>query len=182
MKGPDRIETARLAFVKPAHGDAAEMFHRYAGDPDVTRYVGWPRHQSPADTETFLKFSAEQWEQWPAGPYLIRALDDGRLLGSTGFGFIGPAHAITGYVLAKDSWGAGYATESLMAMVNLARTIGVKRLTAFCHPDHRPSWHVLEKCGFTRDLNWSEKAEFPNLAPGVRQDVFRYEMALSSLH
>ena len=179
MKAPHSIETARLKLVRPNAGDAADMFERYAGDADVTRYVGWPRHHAVSDTEAFLKFSEAEWEQWPAGPYLIRSRDDGRLLGSTGFGFNASNHAITGYVLARDSWGAGYATEALMAMIDLAPTIGIARLTAFCHPEHRASWRVLEKCGFTRDINSTEQAEFPNLAPDVKQSVFRYELAVS---
>lgn len=72
--------------------------------------------------------------------------------------------------------GKGYATEALTAIVQLARDIGVRRLKALCHPEHRNSWHVLEKCGFVRDSTWSKQVEFPNLAPGVPQDVVCYEM------
>jgi hypothetical protein len=115
VKGPVQIETVRLVLVRPQAADAASIFERYASDPDVTRFLGWPRHQSVADTETFLRFSAEEWERWPAGPYLIRSRDDGRLLGGTGLGFEAPQHAATGYVLAKDAWGKGYATEALAA-------------------------------------------------------------------
>ena len=172
MKGPVRIETARLLLVRPQAADAASIFERYASDPDVTRFLGWPRHQSVDDTKAFLRFSAEEWERWPAGPYLIRSRDDGQLLGSTGFGFEATQRAITGYVLAKDAWGKGYATEALAAITDLAGRLGVVRLYALCHPAHRASWRVLEKCGFVRDVTWTGQTEFPNLAPGVLQDVF----------
>lgn len=79
---------------------------------------------------------------------------------------------------AKDAWGQGYATEALGAMVDMARRIGVARLQAFCHPEHRASWRVLEKCGFVRDGSWTQQAEFPNLAPGVLQEVLCYRVAL----
>jgi RimJ/RimL family protein N-acetyltransferase len=174
VKGPVQIETVRLVLVRPQAADAASIFERYASDPDVTRFLGWPRHQSVADTETFLRFSAEEWERWPAGPYLIRSRDDGRLLGGTGLGFEAPQHAVTGYVLAKDAWGKGYATEALAAMSDLAGRLGAARLYALCHPEHRASWRVLEKCGFVRDRTWTRQTEFPNLAPGVLQDVFCY--------
>jgi RimJ/RimL family protein N-acetyltransferase len=176
VKAPQLIETARLMLTEPQMSDAAAIFERYAGDPDVTRYVGWPRHRSVADTEGFLAFSASEWARWSAGPYLIRSREDQRLLGSTGLSFETGARAMTGYVLAKDSWGQGYATEALRAMVDVARALGVSSLFALCHPDHRASWHVLEKCGFTRDAAWTETAVFPNLAAGVQQAVFCYTL------
>jgi RimJ/RimL family protein N-acetyltransferase len=109
---------------------------------------------------------------------LIRSRSDGRLLGGTGFAFDGPSQAATGYVLVKEAWGNGYATEALGAVIDVAGRIGVARLYALCHPQHRASWRVLEKCGFVRDGNWTKQAEFPNLAPGVQQDVLCYAQQL----
>ena len=180
MKAPAQIETTRLRLLRPAAADAALIFERYASDPDVTKFLGWPRHKSVADTQAFVQFSAGEWERWPAGPYLIRARSDGRLLGGTGLGFDGPQQAATGYVLAKDAWGMGYATEALGAVVEVARQIGVARLYALCHPQHRASWRVLEKCGFVRDGSWTTPVEFPNLAPGVRQEALCYAVAFDA--
>ncbi len=179
MKAPERIETARLWLSRPESRDAEQIFRRYASDPDVTRFLGWTRHRSLADTRAFLAFSAQEWERWPAGPYVIWSRGDGQLLGSTGFGFETPDDAVTGYVLAKDAWGYGYATEALAAIVTVARSVGVKRLKALCHPQHRVSSRVLEKGGFVRDATWSGQIEFPNLAPRIRQDVARYELWLA---
>jgi len=176
VKAPLQIKTARLVLSRPENSDAEAIFQCYASDPDVTRFLGWPRHESLADTQAFLAFSAQQWEKWPAGPYVIRSRVDGQLLGGSGFGFEAPDRAVTGYVLAKDAWGRGYATEALTAIVDVARAVGVTRLHALCHPEHRASSRVLEKCGFVRDATWSLQVEFPNLAPGVRQNVLCYEM------
>ena len=179
-KAPAEIATTRLLLVRPTADVASEVFERYASDPEVTCYLSWPRHQSIADTQAFLNFSASEWERWPAGPYLIRSLDDGRLLGGTGLGFESAEQAATGYVFAKDAWGKGFATEALRAMVDVARQTGVSSLYALCHPQHRASSHVLEKCGFTREVEWSQLTEFPNLVPGVLQEVLRYEIALDA--
>jgi ribosomal-protein-alanine N-acetyltransferase len=177
LKAPLELETARLVLTAPQPADADAIFERYASDPEVTRYLGWPRHRSVADTQGFLTFSEAQWERWPAGPYLIRGRADGRLLGGTGLTFERQGEAMTGYVLAKDAWGNGYATEALQAMVEVSRSVGLLRIYALCHPQHRASARVLEKCGFTRDEYWSEQAQFPNLAPGVLQDVVCYELS-----
>jgi len=162
----------------PRRADAPAVFERYAADPDVTKYLGWPRHQTVADTELFVALSLSMWQRWGVGPYLIRARD-GRLLGSTGLLIEEPGHAVSGYVLAKDAWGQGIATETLTAMVDLARALGLSRLSAMCHPDHRASWRVLEKCGFTRCAG-QHRVELPNLAPGRQSDVLRYELPLDA--
>ncbi len=178
MKAPERIETARLVLWRPAASDAQAIFDRYASDPDVTRYVGWPRHRSVDDTRGFIQFAEAEWQRAPAGVYLISSRATGALLGSTGLGFETPFRASTGYVLAKDAWGHGYATEALRAMVDLARELGVARLYAICHPDHRASIRVLEKGGFTREGIQRRHSEFPNLAPGVPADVACYAAIL----
>ena len=180
MKAPSIIETARLRLRRPRSGDADAVFRRYASDRDVTRFVGWPAHESVDDTRAFLEFSDAEWARWPAGPYLIESNSDAVLLGGTGLGFDTPQRAMTGYVLAKDAWGHGYATEALWSMVELAGRLGVERLYALCHPEHRASWHVLEKCGFAREGTLRRYAEFPNLQPATFGDVLCYARILSA--
>jgi RimJ/RimL family protein N-acetyltransferase len=174
VSGIERIETARLVLRKPNAGDAEAVFSRYANDPEVTRFLGWPRHESVNDSRAFLEISDAEWQRWPAGPYLIESRESGRLFGSTGLAFETPFRAATGYVLARDAWGLGYASEALRAMASISGEIGVRRLYALCHPDHRASWRVLEKCGFIREGLLRCHSEFPNLAPGEPGDVLCY--------
>jgi [ribosomal protein S5]-alanine N-acetyltransferase len=178
MKAPETIQTARLLIRRPVSTDAEAIFRRYASDPVVTRYLSWPTHRTLADTQAFLAWDETEWQNAPSGSYLIFLREEDRLLGSTGLSFKTPTRAVTGYVFAQDAWGNGYATEALMAMVELARQTGVQRLEAVCHVDHRPSAHVLEKCGFQRDTDLRESFAFPNLAPGVRSDVLSYAVTL----
>lgn len=179
LKAPTQLETARLILRPPRMSDAVEIFERYASSAEVTRFLAWPRHRSANDTEAFLRFSAQEWEQWPAGPYLIVSRRDGRLLGSTGFGFRTQQEAMTGYVLAREAWGQGFATEALAAVVGLAARIGVTRLFALCHPDHLRSRRVLEKCRFVRDVASNPMVEFPNLAPGIQRQALCYAVVLT---
>jgi RimJ/RimL family protein N-acetyltransferase len=177
-RAPERLETPRLLLRRPQASDADAIFTRYASDPDATRLVGWPMHRRVDDTRAFLAFADGQWARWPAGSYLIDAKEDGRLLGSTGLLFETPYRAMTGYILAKDAWGRGYATEALHAMVGVARDHGVRRLFALCHHEHTASARVLEKCGFAREGVLRAYAEFPNLRPGEPQDVLCYAILL----
>ncbi len=177
VKAPETIETDRLLLRRPRQSDAQAVFHRYASDREVTRYLSWPTHRSVADTLAFLAMSDDEWQRWPAGPYLVLTRANGvvpTLLGSTGLFYKSPTRAITGYVFAKDAWGLGYATESLRVMLDLAQQTGVSRLEAICHAGHTPSAHVLEKCGFIREEVRCEHFVFPNLKPQKKSDVFSY--------
>ena len=62
-------------------------------------------------------------------------------------------------------------------LIGFAPALGVRRLYALCHVDHRPSARVLEKCGFELEGVLRSHTEFPNLAPGVPADVFCYARA-----
>ena len=178
MKAPERVETQRLILRKPGRDDADAIFAGYASDPEVTRLLGWPRHTSLEVTRSFLEFCELEWGRSPAGPYLIESRNDGLLIGSTGLAFETPSRAATGYVLAKDAWGKGYATEALRAVTNIARDVGVVRLYALCHPDNPASWHVLEKCGFSREGLLRAHTEFPNLGSDGPGDVLCYAVVL----
>lgn len=175
MSALEEFTTSRLVLSKPTITDAAEIFERYAACPDVTRYLAWPRHMSVLDSEAFVTWSDREWETWDVGPYLVRSRSDGKLLGSTGLARADLEVAATGYVLAKDAWGHGFATEALAAVVEVGRELGLNRLDALCHPANVASYRVLEKCGFQKCVTSTELAEFPNLLPGVQQEVLSYE-------
>ena len=175
---PQRVETDRLILRRPTVNDASLVFERYASDVEVSRYLAWRLHDSADTTRQFLEFSDAEWERWSAGPYLIESREDGRLLGGTGLAFETSYRASTGYVLARDSWGRGYATEAVRAMVEVSQAIGLVRLYALCHVDHDKSARVLEKAGFTKEGVLHRYLEFPNLAPGAPSDVFCYARLL----
>jgi ribosomal-protein-alanine N-acetyltransferase len=178
VKAPERIVTQRLVLRKPLDEDADAIFARYASDPDVTRWLGWARHQGADASRAFVEFSHAEWTRWPAGPYVIESRESGELLGATGFGFETPSRATTGYVFAKDAWGRGYATEALQAVVDIARHVGIVRLYAICHVEHRASARVLEKCGFACEGILQRYAEFPNLGTTGPLDVLCYARVL----
>jgi [ribosomal protein S5]-alanine N-acetyltransferase len=174
VNAPELIETARLVLRRPRPNDADAIYARYAGDPAVTTFLGWPTHRSLEDTRAFVQFSDAEWQRWSAGPYVITARGDKQILGGTGLSVETPYRAATGYVLARDSWGQGFATEALRAMVALGEHLGLARVHAFCHPQHAPSRRVLEKCGFLCEGTWCRYAEFPNRLPGGPVDVLCY--------
>ena len=174
----ERVETPRLVLRRPRPEDAEAIFTRYASDAEVTRYLSFPRHTSLEDTRAFLALSDAEWSRWPVGPYLIDLRDTGELVGGTGLSFETAKRAATGYLIARDGWGRGYATEALRAMVEVARQAGVLRLYALCHTAHAASARVLEKAGFAREGTLRRYFVFPNLSPAEPLDVLCYALVL----
>ncbi len=105
---------------------------------------------------------------------LIESRITGALLGSTGLDFETEYRASAGYVLARDSWGHGFATEALRAVLKFADTVGVQRIYALCHVHHVRSARVLERGGLQLEGTLRRHMVFPNIADMNAQDVFCY--------
>ena len=172
MPIPERIETTRLVLRRPARCDAEAIFSGWASDPIATRYMSWLRHASLADSLAFIELSDREWNEHPAGPYVIELRSMPRLIGSCGFTFGEDGSAEVGYILACTEWGRGHATEALDAQVDASASSRIV-LHAAVHPDNLASRHVLEKCGFACD-DAHVLAPFPNLGDGCTERAVRY--------
>jgi RimJ/RimL family protein N-acetyltransferase len=165
----------------PQISDAEAIFTRYGSDPEVVRYVGWPRHADVTDTREFLEFSRSEWQLWPVGPLLIEELDTGRLVGATGLAFDSIRVASTGCVLARDTWGKGFASEALAAIVQLARQNGMQRLYARCHVANLRSRRMLERCFFALEATKEKHAVYPNIGATGLQDECWYSVGTGAI-
>ena len=53
-----------------------------------------------------------------------------------------------GYWIARPNWGRGFATEAGAALIEIARTLGLRQLEGSHFLDNPASGQVLEKLGF----------------------------------
>lgn len=57
-----------------------------------------------------------------------------------------------GWVIHRDDWGKGYATEAARAVLDFAFvTLKAHRVVAFCNAHNAQSYRVMEKLGMQRD-------------------------------
>ena len=171
VKAPTTIETPRLILRRPEAGDINAMFARYASDPVVTRYLGWATHHAVDETQAFLALSDAEWERWPGWTVSDLLTCRRRSPWRHRPGVRDPAPRVNRLRARLRCLGSRYATETLQAIVETAHAAGVQRLYALCHPDHRPSRRVLEKCDFQLKGTLRRHTEFPNLRRGVVLDV-----------
>ena len=56
------------------------------------------------------------------------------------------------YLVRRDSWGRGYATEGLRQALRIGHEeLGLERIVALAYPENRASLRVMEKAGMRAD-------------------------------
>ncbi len=143
------ITTLRLRLRKFCRGDAAAVF-AYASDPEVARYTIWAHHESIKTTRKFVDVVLKAYRQGQAAPWAIVLRREDRLIGAIGLRnwMVEHARAEVGYVLARECWGIGYASEALQAVLAFGFSrMSLNRIEAKCVPENLGSIRVLEKAG-----------------------------------
>jgi ribosomal-protein-alanine N-acetyltransferase len=143
------ITTPRLLLRKFKRGDAAAVF-AYASDPEVALYTLWDRHRDVKTTRKFVEMVLKAYKQGRPAPWAIVLRGEDRLIGAIGLRnwVLEHARAEVGYVVAREHWGKGYASEALQAVLAFGFSrMQVNRIEAKCVPENRASSRVLEKGG-----------------------------------
>lgn len=145
-----QLDTERLTLRQLEERDWP-FFLALQTDPAVMQYVSDPR----PDTEIRARFDA-RLPAWTAHSshwlcLMVQCRNTGTPLGVSGFlpGSATPAQAEAGYLFAPVHQGRGYATESLRAIVDLARALDFCTMTAVVSSGNLASQRVLERVGFT---------------------------------
>ena len=151
LKPPGNLETQRLLLRAPVLNDADIIFQKYAQDLEVTKYLIWRPHESVDITREFIQKCITFWNTHEAFSWVIVRKTDTEILGMFELR-INKFSADIGYVLAKDYWGLGYATEVTKCMVDWAlNQEHIYRVWATCDVGNIASARVLEKAGMKRE-------------------------------
>lgn len=130
-------------FLRPAFPEDWQAIHARVSDEGVVRNLArapWPYGEADA------RFFASM-KQDPRLPHFLVTLPGEGVIGSAGLGEIDGEPEI-GYWIGRDYWGHGFATEAGRAVVDIARALGHRRLTAGHFADNPASGKVLRKIGF----------------------------------
>jgi RimJ/RimL family protein N-acetyltransferase len=169
------IETDRLILRKPKLGDARALQRAY-GDPEVMEFIGQGETHDLEETRESIKRATTRWKADGFGTLVIERKDDKKVLGRTGFlvwnsetwqtgtlAEFGDDIGVVelGWILAKEHWGQGYATEAAAAARDHAfRELKLKRLISLIMKGNDRSVKVAERIGerYVRDVgrdDWS---------------------------
>ena len=142
------IRTPRL-LLRPVTCNDLATTYAYAGDLENTRLMMFLPYADEAETAAYLLDAEQQWGMKAPDRYefAICLADGGHIGGLTLYMQDDRTEAELGWVLHKDYWRRGYVTEAAAAMMDFARSIGVKRLFACCDSENVASYKTMEKLG-----------------------------------
>jgi [ribosomal protein S5]-alanine N-acetyltransferase len=170
---PDGFETSRLILRPIAQSDAPAIFHGYAQDRSVVRFLTFRPHQAIAETEAYIgRCTAAPTDK--SRTYVLVARDDGRLLGAFDLRRPEPHRLGFGYVLARANWRRGLITEALTEVVGWGmRQDTIWRIGDVCDVENLASARVMEKAGQGREGILRRWIIHPNMSAAPR-DCFSY--------
>ena len=159
----------------PVLADVDAVFRKYAQDKEVTKFLIWRPHENIHVTGEFILRCIRCWKDEAAFPWVIVRKNDSALVGMIELR-IDKSAANLGYVVAREHWGNGYATEATKTVVEWAmRQDSIYRIWATCDVENLASARVLEKAGMQREGILRRFIVHPNISDKPR-DSFCYSV------
>lgn len=169
------IETPRLIIRSRTLADADDIqAAKEAVWPELQTWMSWAYDSEFGKDALLRTIHASIAKNDPAEFLIGRCKPLGAFAVSTGIN-LNDGHYETGYWVAKDFLGKGYATEAANAVIRYAfNVMGIGEMHITYYEDNDKSRRVIEKLGFTK-LRTEPKAK-ARCSDGVLLDVHRYVM------
>jgi len=145
------LRTERLILRRIRPSDTDDIF-AYSRDPEVSKYLLWSPHPDKAYTKSYFSIVDKKYKSSEFYDWGIEYC--GRMIGTCGFTCfdIYNNKGEVGFVLNREFWGAGIATEALERIIEFGfRELRLHRLEARVMVGNSASRAVLEKCGFMKE-------------------------------
>ena len=148
--GTREIATERLTLRRFEIEDAENMFYNWANDPEVTKYLTWPAHESVDTTETILKEWISKYDEKDFYQWAIELNDLEQPIGT--ISAIKTDERVEsveiGYCIGKRFWNNGYMTEALTAIIRFfINEVGAGRVWARHDTENPNSGKVMAAAG-----------------------------------
>ena len=148
LAGNPTLETARLKLRLFAESDLDALAAMYA-DAETMRYIGEGKTFNRGETWRAISSMLGHWLLRGYGMWAIESKGTGEMIGRAGFIFPeGWPGFELGWMVAKQYWGRGYATEAAAAALEYAHNeLDKPRVISLIRRDNLPSIRVAEKIG-----------------------------------
>jgi RimJ/RimL family protein N-acetyltransferase len=141
------LETDRLV-LQPLTSANCDEYVALHADAEVTRFL---RVQSPGEALERLINNEQEWAEYGYGLFAVIDRQTGRFVGRTGLKYWPQFDEVeVGWLLRRDAWGNGYATEAARACINWGfELLSAPYLTAMIRVENTRSIAVAERVGMT---------------------------------
>lgn len=162
-------ETERLILRRYQEKDLQDLF-AYLSDAKVVEYEPY-KPMTLEEAKENLQWRIETDEM-----IAIELKGSHKMIGNVYLGKREFESLEMGYVLNRNFWGQGYASESCRALIQQAFSQGIHRIYAECDPRNRNSWKLLEALGFQREAHFRKNVYFwkDESGKGIWKDTYVY--------
>lgn len=140
-------ERLRLRAFTAADLDAYAAFR---ADAEVARYITGPQGWSREESARHMAAAMGHWVLYGFGLWGVESRAEARLIGIAGvFDYVQRGIPEVGWAFARETWGQGYASEAVRAVLTQAFTVwGHARLECAIKADNAASLRMAARLGF----------------------------------
>ena len=153
------LETERM-YVKELTAQDMNRLYEILTDDEVARYLHAKAGSREEELEKLISYVSCVYPFFEYGYWGVFFKETGALIGRAGFreGSYPPE---AGYVICRELWGQGLATELLLALKQYAvEELAAEEIRAKIDTQNRASIRVAEKCGFSLKTQEESIAEY----------------------
>ena len=176
MVVPEIIELENVILRKPILADA-KLILEFASDPSTVKYMDWPLESNIRKIEERILEKILKWENQSAFSWSIVKRDKDKVIGTISI-FPEKEKVELGFVINRNYWNKGYATECAKGILKVLSSIPeVTSVWATCDCKNIQSSKVLDKIGMEKDKILRDYCIRPNISSDKR-DAYLYKTAL----
>ena len=168
----ERLSTKRL-LLRPLVESDWRAAHAMLTDPEVIRYIPAGSASEQETREDIRAVIVQHQADPPRYNFAVVLRAEGTFIGVCFLEMKAkePQQGNLGYLLGRNYWGQGYATEAARAVLDFGfRKLDLHRIYATCRPANVASSRVMEKLGMRREGHLRQHRHIK----GAWQDSYLY--------
>lgn len=164
------LETDRL-YLREYTEDDIKSLSEIFSDEDVMKYIGRGGTADNAYAELHIStWTKKLYSQFGFGLWAVILKENNRLIGQCGFNILKETSEVEiAYLLAKNYWGKGMATEISTATADYGfRILNLNKIVAIAYSQNKASVNVIRKLGMKYEgekIFFGKKLEYFTLIP-----------------
>lgn len=153
------LETERCYLREMTSEDFQQLFSMYQ-KPEITKFMPESMTNQFEEQEKLNAYVTWTYSFFGYGYWGVYDKQTDQLIGRAGFE-VGSEPLEVGYLINRDDWGKGYATEVLVALLQYAeQELDSIEVVAKIFKKNLRSCHVAEKCGMIREKKSTEETYY----------------------
>jgi len=164
------LRTERLILRRFTMDDAEDVFIRWSGSGENSRFVMKSPHLSVVETKEMLQEYIRSYDKLDF--YMWGIVFEGNLIGYIcGNELNEETKSIcVGYCITKSCWNKGITTEATKAVIEFFFSLGFNRIFSYHNPLNPASGKVMHKCG----MRFEGRIYGGSMLAGEICDCFQY--------